>query len=282
MKVKKVLNNNIILANDENLLEKMLVGKGIGYGKKTGEKIDLEKVEKIYSLESPGLVQKFEELARDIPVNQLELTNKIIEEAEKELECKFNDSLFIGLADHISYALYRNSQNEQIENALFWEVKKFYPKEFKAAMNSLKIIRYYENVMLSEDEASFIAIHFVNGQQKKAAISETIATTQIIQDVLNIVKFHYKIDLNEETLSYNRFVTHLRFFLQRSYSTVGESEDDFLFEQVKAKYPEAYACVLRIKTYLDSRLKINLGTEEMLYLMLHTKFLAERQIRPAN
>lgn len=278
MRVKRVLNNNTILAEDNSMVEKMLLGKGIGFGKKPGEEVDMSKVDKVFVLDSQQLMDKFSQLVRDIPVNHIELTQRIVEAAEKDLNCKFDDSIYIGLTDHINYALCRHHQNDMLKNALIWEIKRFYPKEFKAAMNSIKLIEYHENIKLTEDEAGFIAMHFVNGQQSGQVVHTTIVATKIIQDILNVIKFHYKIELDEESISYNRFITHIRFFLQRVNKQFrNDTSDDFLFEQVKVKYPDAYECAEKVKIYLESKLNISLLDEEMLYFMLHIKRLTERE-----
>lgn len=43
LRVKKVFNNNILLAEDENLLEVILMGRGIGYAMKPGDPADESK-----------------------------------------------------------------------------------------------------------------------------------------------------------------------------------------------------------------------------------------------
>lgn len=275
MKVKKVFNNNILLAEDEHLLEMVLMGKGIGFAMKPGDTPDETKIDKIFKLDSKGIQNQFVKLVDDIPVNQLELTRNLIDFAEKDLNTRFDYSIFIGLADHISFAIKRAKENDGLNNALLWEIKKFYKKEFQTAFKCLDIIEYYEGIRMSEDEASFIAMHFVNGQQSGDGVRSTAIATSVIQDILNIIKFHYKIDLDEESINYSRFITHIRFFLQRAHQPT-VSEDDFLFEQIKTKYPDTYKCVLRVKKYLDTKLNIDLTSEEMLYFMLHIRRLTER------
>ncbi|MNJ00337.1 Transcription antiterminator LicT [compost metagenome] len=44
-----------------------------------------------------------------------------------------------------------------------------------------------------------------------------------------------------------------------------ELEDDFLLKQVKAKYKNAYNCMLKIEKYLNT----GLSDEEKLYLTIH-------------
>lgn len=276
MKVKKVFNNNILLAEDERDLEIILMGKGIGYGLKPGDLPDESKIEKKFKLNSEDMQDKFIRLVNDIPANYLELTKQIVEFAEHELNTTFDDFIYIGLADHLTFAIKRAKEKEYLNNALHWEIKKFYKKEYDVALKALDIIAYHESVEMTEDEASFIAMHFVNGQQVGEEIQRTVVATNIIQDILSIVKFFYGIDLDEDSINYSRFITHIRFFLQRAHHGHGQT-DDFLFEQVKIKYPETYECSLRIKKYLDTTLDIELSNDELLYFMLHIKRLTERE-----
>lgn len=279
MRIKKIFNNNIILAHDEKMLERVLLGRGIAFSKKEGDEVDRSKIDKIFILESRELVDKFVNLVGEIPTNHLELTNSIVKDAEERLDIKFNDSIYIGLADHINYALYRHKKGEHIQNAFLWEIKKFYPKEYMAALAALEIIFYYEKVKLTEDEASFIALHFVNGQNVEANLAyQGNNESAVILDILNIIKFHYNIEIEEDSINYSRFVTHLRFFLQRvNRQARYEAEDNHLFLQVREKYPKAYQCALKINVYLKSKMKVTMTTEEQLYFILHINRLTARE-----
>lgn len=281
MRIKKIYNNNIIMAHDEKQLEKILLGKGIAFNQREGDEVDQSKIDKIYTLESKELVDRFVNLVGEIPLNHLELTNTIVKEAENELDIKFNDSIYIGLTDHINYALFRAKKGEYIKNAFLWEVKKFYPKEYKVALKALDTIYYYEKVKLTEDEASFIALHFVNGQNLQPHLDiKGNNENAIILDILNIIKFHFKIEIEEESLNYTRFITHLRYFLQRINNQVRYfSEDDQLFNQAKMNYPETYNCLLRIDAYFKSKMNVSMTMEEQLYFILHINRLTTREIQ---
>ncbi len=73
------------------------------------------------------------------------------------------------------------------------------------------------------------------------------------------------------SLSYDRFITHLRFFFKRlgkknnNEEENSELKDDFLLKQVKEKYIDAYKCMLKIEEYLGKKL----DDEEKLYLTVH-------------
>lgn len=276
--VKKIYNNNIILAEDNKMSEVILLGKGIAFQKQTGDFVDDDKIDKKFIFESPETYSKYIALLKEVPLNQVDLANKIIEQAQEELKVKFHDSIYIGLTDHISYTISRYKSGLLLKNALLWEIKNYYPKEYKAAENSLNLIRYYENLQLSEDEVGFLALHFINAQQGGEEIEKTMAVAEIEHDVLNIVKYHYQIDLNENTVNYNRFITHIRFFARRLLKEeILTSDDNFLFEQIKNKMPKAKECADKVKDYFIKKYKITMSQEEMIYFMLHINRVAERE-----
>ncbi|WP_124068209.1 PRD domain-containing protein [Clostridium sp. E02] len=276
--VKKIYNNNIILAEDDKMSEVILLGKGIAFQKQSGDFVDDDKIDKKFIFESPETYSKYIALLKEVPLNQVELANKIIEQAQEELKVTFHDSIYIGLTDHISYTISRYKSGLFLKNALLWEIKNYYPKEYKAAENALNLIWYYEKLQLSEDEIGFLALHFINAQQGGEEIEKTMAVAEIEHDVLNIVKYYYQIDLNENTLNYSRFITHIRFFARRLLKEeILTSDDNFLFEQIKDKMPKAKECADKVKDYFIKKFKITISQEEMIYFMLHINRVAERE-----
>ena len=49
MIIQKVINNNVVSTFDSNGKEVILMGKGIGFRKKTGDELDKTKIEKIFT-----------------------------------------------------------------------------------------------------------------------------------------------------------------------------------------------------------------------------------------
>ena len=278
MVIKKIYNNNIVLVEDENQCEMILLGRGLAFGKKPGELVEEEKAEKRFVIDSPALTSRFSELMGQIPANHLELSWRIIEEAQKELHTVFSDAIYVGLTDHINYALHRYKQKLPLKNHLLWEIKRFYPREFEAAKKSLKIIAYYENIWMSEDEAGFIALHFVNAVQDGESMEATVLITQTVQEILRIIQIHFNMHLDEKSLDYQRLVTHVRYFAHRMMlSELIESDDDTLFEQVKAAYPDCFSCVCRIEDYFRQKFQVQITKEEQMYLMLHIGRVVNRE-----
>lgn len=59
-----------------------------------------------------------------------------------------------------------------------------------------------------------IALHLVNAELNEE-MPNMVNITKIMNDILNIVKRHFRLEYDEESLAYYRFITHLKFFAQR-------------------------------------------------------------------
>lgn len=278
MKVVRVFNNNAVLVENEANEEMVLIGKGIAFAKKTGDLINEELIQKKFVFENSQLNEKLAKLFNEVPVKYIELTLDIVEMAGKELNTKFNSNIYIALADHIAYAVERCSNNETIKNALLWEIKKFYPNEFAAAMKALEMIRYETNIEMTEDEAGFIALHFVNGQSEGELMAQTVAVTKIVEDILHIVEYHFHFKIDETSLNYIRFVTHIQYFARRLFAKeVIDDGDDILFEQIKNRYQDSYNCSLKVKKYIGSNYNIDISNDELVYFILHINRVCNRK-----
>ena len=278
MKVVRVFNNNAVLVENEANEEMVLIGKGIAFAKKTGDLINEELIQKKFVFENSQLNEKLAKLFNEVPVKYIELTLDIVEMAGKELNTKFNSNIYIALADHIAYAVERCSNNETIKNALLWEIKKFYPNEFAAAMKALEMIRYETNIEMTEDEAGFIALHFVNGQSEGELMAQTVAVTKIVEDILHIVEYHIHFKIDETSLNYIRFVTHIQYFARRLFAKeVIDDGDDILFEQIKNRYQDSYNCSLKVKKYIGSNYHIDISNDELVYFILHINRVCNRK-----
>ena len=75
MKLIKALNNNALLVNDGGM-EKVVLGRGVGFGLMVGEDVDQSKIDHIFSDESKNNL--LIELIRGIPDSCLVLSEEII------------------------------------------------------------------------------------------------------------------------------------------------------------------------------------------------------------
>lgn len=269
MKIAKVINNNVISVVNEQGSELVIMGRGLAFQKKSGDEVDEARIEKVFTLDNKDVSEKFKTLLYEIPLECMEVCEDIISYAKLQLGKKLNDSIYVSLTDHINFAIQRNKKGLDIKNALLWETKRLYKDEFAVGKEALHMVKNKTGVSLPEDEAGFIALHIVNAELNEE-MPNIINITKVMQEILSIVKYHFNIEFDEESLHYYRFVTHLKFFAQRLFNgTYLESQDDFLLETVKEKYHRAYDCTKKIKTYMEHGYEHKLTRDELLYLTIH-------------
>ncbi|MFD1068055.1 BglG family transcription antiterminator LicT [Oceanobacillus locisalsi] len=278
MKIKKILNNNVAISHNERNQEIIVMGRGLAFQKKEGSSIDPAKIEKTFILESKGISNKIAELLQDIPEVYLDLAYRVIALANEKLPYKLDDYLYVALIDHLSFAVERYERGVDLKNALFWEVRKYYKQEFQISQEALDIINQTLDIDLPEDEAASIALHFVNSQISGENMAETIQVTEMVNDILNIVKYYYQMDLDESSINYERFLTHLRFFAMRFVrkEKTESNYDEFLYDQIKIKYNKAFRCAERIAAYIENDYDWTISHDELLYLTLHIYRLTSR------
>lgn len=273
MLIKQVFNNNVVLVDDDlKKREYILIGKGLGFQKKKGMKVDIDRVEKKFISDDASVKKRLIALAEEVDPDIFDATSEMIGRIEKELGQDLYKYIYLSLTDHIAFAIKRNKEGILVRNSFLHEIKRIYKKEFAAAMLALEYLNERFNVDLNEDEAGFIAIHIVNSyyQGNSDKYDEDINVLKIMKDILNIIRYYYKIDYDEDDLDYDRLVTHVRFFAKRVLlgKKLDDNNDDLL-ELVKIKYDRAYGCVEKINDYIMNNYSYEIGNDEKLYLILH-------------
>lgn len=272
--IEKVLNSSIVLAQDEKGKNFILLGKGIGYGKKTGMIIEKQNVEQIFIPVDNNELEKVSYLMNAIPPELIEVTQDIITYAKNVLNVKFKDSLYFILADHLNFSIKRFIENINISNRVFWEIKNFYSKEFAVGLYAIKLMNTKFNISLPEEEAANIAFHLVNAQDEKDESMDTMKAAKLVGVIVNIVRYSIKGEFDTESIHYSRFITHIKYFVERYFANRLLNEtDDILYSQVSSKYKEAFACTLKIDDYFYEKYQTHLPHEELAYLIVHIQRL---------
>lgn len=269
MKILKVINNNVVSALDSRRREVLISGKGIGFHKKAGETLIPTEEHKIFICEDEVFKNQFENLVETTDYQTIQMAEEIIEQAKQFLGKKLNQNVYITLTDHLNYALERQREGIVIQNALLWEIERFYKPEYEMGLRALSIVAEKTGVMLPRDEAGFLAIHLVTAELD-ANIGMAAVMPEMIQDMLNIVQYSLGKKLDENSLSYERFITHLKFLLQRVVN--GQVYKDLSVEMLRSMredYKKEYDCALKIKGYLKAKMKFEISEEELLYLTMH-------------
>ena len=269
--IEKVINNNIISAYEKSGAEVIVMGRGIGFKKKQGEVVPADQISKIFRIKSRTLAEQFKELLANMPLERVRISDEIISHAKDHLKLKLNQSIYVTLTDHINFAIERVSQGIEPQNALLWEIKRFYPQEFQLGIYALELIQDRLDILLPEDEAGFIALHFVNAEYG-TDIRDAVKFPDQMQAIVDIVEHDLGILLDESSLHYERFVTHIKFLIQRIYrKELLSSEDRELSLLMQRKYPREYQCSVKVAEYIMQATGSRLSEEEIMYLSVHIR-----------
>ena len=247
MKVVKCINNNVAICLDDDNNELVAFGKGIGF-KKPPFEIDVAVIQKTYY----GIDENYVHMINEIPEEILLLSEEIIKYAEYELDYIFSPNIIFTLADHIKYAIGRY--------ALFLIEKKL-------------------NIKLPLEEASFISLHIINAEARKAGEIDGYAENKvIINKITKLIENKFNISINKDGANYSRFVSHIQYLLRRIESKEEiKSENKELYITMKKSFPDTSDCVDSISEYLLQLFKWELSIEEKLYLIIHINRLCSRE-----
>lgn len=276
MIIEKIYNNNVVLVKDTTSNKQLiLTGCGIGFQKKVGQLADETKIEKKFIAEDESFKNNISKLALEVDENVFKASSAIVEYTESKLKTDLYDYIYVALTDHISFALKRYKENIEIKNELLYEIRRIHKAEFEIGLWALEYINKEFDVNLPEDEAAFIAMHIVNANYNENT-SESFLMTKIVKEILNIIRYFYSIEFNQNEMNYERFLTHLKFFAKRLIKNESKrNSKNELLEIIKEKYNESYECANKIKIFIEEHYEYVVSEDEMLYLIIHINRVIE-------
>lgn len=271
MKIVKAFNNNVISAKDDNGRELVIMGKGIGFKVKENDSVSEDLIEKVFFMDNQNSVDKFKELLSNLPMEHFKVSNDIITYAKENLNKKLNQNIYITLTDHINFAIERFEQGMMFQNPLLWEVQSIYQQEYAIGEYAIELIKKDLQVAFPKDEAASIALHLVNAEYD-TAMSEAMNITKMIPAILTLVKNYFSVEIDERSLYYERFVTHLKFLAQRIIKQeLFNSKDVDLNEMIMNMYPDEFKCSRSIGKYIEENFNYMITEEELAYLTVHIR-----------
>lgn len=263
-RIVKVLNNNGLLTLDEANREIILLGKGIGFCKKNGERIDHIDDAKIYELVSRNNISALQ-MVNGIAPAYIEITARIIDEAELQFE-KINHDIFLPMADHIALAVKRANEGKELPNPFHQDIMVMFPDEYKVAEKGRQIIKEISGTTISEDEAGYITLHIHAGLSDEN-VSEGLNTARLVKKTIGTIEFELKKTFVKNSLGYNRLVSHIRYMVARIIKDERVNID--MESYAKQSFPEAYTLAQAICEDLAQELGRHVAQEEIGLLGMH-------------
>lgn len=268
--IKKVINNNVILVDNDIQQELVIIGKGIGFNSKIGQGYHSNESDEIFIKPHDYDINNFLE---SIPIDIIKLTVEVINKCKPILNAELSDSLVVTLSEHITFAIER-SKNSEINISLY-EVPYLYHIEFIAGKLAVDHINKALGVSLPANEASLIALHFVNAKLNNKSVGDTLKFTQIVYKIVNIINYSFHIQVSTESDNFSRFINHLKYLLIRCQANHDKSSqfNSVLEELVEKELLKNFACAKKIAALIESEYKFIVSREEIIYLALHIERL---------
>jgi transcriptional antiterminator len=274
--VKKVLNNNVIIANSlPGQDEVVLIGKGIGFNKLKGNSIDVSPIEKLFVLTSEKEQDQYKKLLPYISEEIIECMNDVIHFITVSIRKNLNQQLLISLTDHISFAIKRLQEGLEIKNPFSLETKTLYPEEYSIASEVVQIINEKLEVAFPEGEIGFIALH-IHSAVSDRRLSEVNQYSQLIHTLVEVIEDSLKTKLDREGVQYIRLVSHIRFMIDRVRSEENVGISTNLSNTLQAEYPICYNLAWKLIKIVQQQLHVKVFEAEAVYLTLHLQRLSAK------
>lgn len=275
MKITRVLNTNSVLSKDAGGNEIVLLGVGLGFKHKIGDHVDEDKIEKQFVLKDKAQQFRFQELVNKIPPDYIMVAEQIISLGKLHYTMKLSESIHISLADHIHTAVINKKNGIQIPNSLLLDIKHYYADEYRIALEGLDLIKEKLGCALPDDEAGFIAMHFVNALygSENTNIKKML---QFVSQINELILNDLGVSPDENSLNYYRYMTHLKFFAQRVITNLHyDEEDTIILDTILSKFQKEYSCSKKVCEYIKEKYNYKATNNEILYLAVHLTHLTK-------
>lgn len=276
LKIKKVLNNNVIIADHPEHDEVVVIGKGIGFGKKVNELLQMEQIEKMFVLKDEREREQYKLLVPHVSENLIELMNDLMFYIQDRIGAPLNEHIHIALTDHIAFAIKRLKQGFTVDNPFLVETKVLYPKEYKIAEEVVEQINTRLNISFPEGEVGFIALH-IYSSTTNAEISSIHQNSRLITQLISLIEANLQIVLDKESIHYLRLVRHLQYAIERVKKGEKVEESQSFAELLKAEYPLCYNLAWKLVKVMQHELQLPVYDAESIYLTMHLQRLVKAE-----
>ena len=266
LKVIKALNNSIVHCYSEGLGREVLaLGKGIGFKVEKDDYLT-KPIEKIYEIKEVKNFQDYKSLVSSVDEDLVSVSEEVISMLRKKFGENYNERLHIALLDHLNFAIRRHKNNLIVGNIFNDETKFMYPKEYEFSKEMVDLINKKLNIDLPESEIGFITMHVhsaLNGEN----IGITTIVVKIINDCLKIIEKEAHISIDDNDLSKQRLITHLKFAVKRALDKCLLT--NLIDDVIREKYKESYEISCKLRKHIKNDYCLELGGGEISYLALH-------------
>ena len=268
MKVVKKINHNVVLIDDEGI-EKIAMGKGIGFSAVVNQMFDPTLADKFFTLDSKEKTKMFSEMAAQIPIEFLEFSEEIIQFISKRIASPLDSNIYIALTDHIYFAIQRKKEDSQVTAIMLPEMKLLYPDEYTTANEVVSLINQRYDTELGANEVGFITMHIINaelGERNSLNILKILEMTKVI---LQDLEKNYGYRFDKDSLTYHRMMIHIKFLVKRLIYQEESPTENIGFFTSTFKDSKPYQTAIAIKKMIEETFDLAVQENEVIYLAIH-------------
>ncbi len=266
--VKKVLNNNVLIAENENYREVVLIGKGIGFNRKKGDRLKEGIIEKIFILKDKEKQEQYKSL---LPNMDHEISNAIIDALsyiKNKTGTSLSEQVHVALTDHLFFSIYRTMKGMVITHPFLSEIKALYPLEYEIASDVVKIVNDSVKIKLPEGEIGFIALH-VHSALHDTHIARVNKRSYLIHDLVKMIEDAFQTNMEKEPSIYIRLLRYLQYMVdQAETEEIENTESKKIIFVLQNEYPFCYNLTQKVIKEIHNRLQKPVGNAEAVYLTL--------------
>lgn len=272
-RIVKILNNNGIMVYDmERDEEAILLGSGIGFGKRVNERLEPSQTDKFKRYTIIDREEK-KRTGRQViggmnPV-YLEVASRIVDVGKQSLS-EMNPNIMIPLADHIAFAVERIKNGVVLKNPYQAGIQILYPDEYQVALEACRIIKEKVSCILPEEEIGYIALHIRAGRMDEK-LEESLKTVSLLGKVLAVVEEELGISLDSHSCTYERFMAHLRYLIVCVKN--GDPINLNMDEYARIHFQDSYQLALKTCMVMEQELKRPIPKEAVGHLGIHIERL---------
>lgn len=274
-RIEKVLNNNVLIAEHPSYNEVVLIGKGIGFGRKSGECIDPSIVEKFFVLKSEKEQENYIKLLPFIDNDLQEVIISAINLIKDRIHTSLNEHIHVALTDHLMFAISRLSHGMEITNPFLIETKTLYRHEYEIASEVVDLIKQKTGVDLPVGEIGFIALHIHSSITNKT-LSDVNQHSQLVSLLVEMIEEQLEIQIDRESIDYVRLIRHLRYTIERVIKEECVQEPEKISKLLKEEYPVCYNLSWKLIKVMQQTLKKKVLDAEAVYLTMHLQRLQKK------
>lgn len=274
--IKKNLNNNALVVLDDKQKEVILVGKGIGFQKSKGDMIrHNSKIEKVFVLVSEEQREQMLRLFAEVDEDVIRVITDYVRYAEKKLQRTFTAEFYVALIDHLAFAIKRLQQGIKIHNPFLYDMRILYPEEYSLAQEGKTLLEKRLEIDIPDDEIGFLALHLYSGRTNQT-LGRMNNFSGLFAKLIRVTEAELDIEIDKTSIEYARFLTHLRFAIERAENCSHGEKDSPLSRILQKEYPLCYNTAWKLLKILKNELKVNMPEAEVSYLTLHLHRILDR------